>query len=256
MNIRILVILTLLLEVTGCRNEQKNYTCLDDAAHDRIGVLMGSAEDGFITQKYPDADILRIDMSTDLLAALMAGSCDVAILSSVEVREILKVNPKLKILQDNVYASPLGVGFHKGNTALRDQFNAFLAQLKSEGVYAQIEARWTDGKGNAVMPPIELPATGEPLTVGTTAVSVPFSYEKNGVLSGFDIEIITRFAASLNRPIRFRSMNFGSLIPALVAKKVDVIINCIMITPERAREIAFSDAYYQSKAAAVVLNNP
>lgn len=76
--------------------EQKNYTCLADAAHDRIGVLMGSAEDGFITQKYPDADILRIDMSTDLLAALMVGSCDVAILSSVETREILIVNSKLK----------------------------------------------------------------------------------------------------------------------------------------------------------------
>lgn len=250
---RISIVLILFLFMTGCSGPQsKNYTCLNDASQDKIGVLMGSAEDGFITRTYPQAEIVRIDMSTDLIAALGAGSCDVAILSTTEARELLKINHNLEILQDSVYSTSLGVGFNKKNTAFRDEFNVFLVGIKNEGLYDGIVSRWTR-KNTGIMPEIELPATGEPIIVGTTSVSVPFSYEKNGTLSGLDIELITRFAAAMNRPVLFRKMNFGGLIPALVSGKVDIIINCIMITPERAKEIAFSDVYFQSWSAAVVM---
>lgn len=254
MKVKVSMLAAWLFLATGCGSESKNYTCLDDAAHDKIGVLMGSAQDGFITGKYPGAEIVRIDMSTDLISALAAGSCDVAVLSAIEAREILKVNRNLKIVQDDVYATPLGVGFNKNNTALRDAFNAFLSEIKRDGLHKQIVGRWTRDGAAAAMPEIALPDTGVPLTIGTTSVSVPFSYEKDGTLSGIDIEIITRFAASVGRPVRFLKMNFGGLIPALVSNKVDVIINCIMITPERAKEIAFSDVYFEDKSAAVAMS--
>lgn len=40
----------------GCSgNKGKNYSCLDDAATDKIGVLMGSTQDTYITKNFPQA---------------------------------------------------------------------------------------------------------------------------------------------------------------------------------------------------------
>lgn len=249
------ITLYILIALTvGCSgNKGKNYSCIDDAATDRIGVLMGSAQEDFITQKYQNAEIMRIDMAPDLILALKAGSCDVAILTTIEATEILKIDSDLTALQDDFYHTPLGVGFNKGDIALRDEFNLFLAEIKRTGLYDEIVARWTKGYENAKMPEIELPKNGKPIRVGTTSITIPFSFDKNGKLSGLDIELITRFAAHAKRPVEFQRMNFGAMLPALSSGKIDVIVNSIMITPERAKEIAFSDVYFESGSTAIVM---
>lgn len=247
-------LLSFLLSITGCTgNKSKNYSSLDDAATDKIGVLLGSEQDRFITQTYPKAKIVHINMATDLISAIKAGTCDVIILTSIQAEEIVKAQPELKILQRDVCSCPLGVGFSKSDTTLKKAFNLFLDGIKKDGSYEQIVERWTTNQPSVQMPEIALPTTGTPIRIGTTATSSPYSFEKDGKLSGLDIELVTRFAAQMNRPIEFSKMDFSGLIPALIAGKVDIIANYIMITPERAREVDFSDAYLESRSAAMVM---
>lgn len=47
-------------------------------------------------------------------------------------------------------------------------------------------------------------------------------------------------------------MEFGSLIPALASKKVDMIGACITITEERSKKVLFSNSYYTGGIAAIV----
>ncbi|MEG1498968.1 MAG: transporter substrate-binding domain-containing protein [Bacteroidales bacterium] len=250
---QILTFLSLFLFATGCSNiEHKSYRCLKDAANDRIGVLKGSIQDSLITKEYPNAQIIRMDIN-DLVSALIAGNCDVIILGSIDINKILPLNPDLKILQNLLYSPSLAAGFNQEDTILLERFNTFLSQIQRDGTYNQIMERWIYKSELDSMPTIDLPIQGKPLRIGTTATHIPFSYEKNGKLSGLDIEIMTRFAAFINRPVLFQKMSFDELIPALINNKVDVIVNNITVTTERKKKIAFSNVYFQYKSTAIVM---
>jgi polar amino acid transport system substrate-binding protein len=47
-------------------------------------------------------------------------------------------------------------------------------------------------------------------------------------------------------------MDFGAMIPALMAGKVDMLGACITITDERAKSVLFSEPYYKGGIAALV----
>jgi polar amino acid transport system substrate-binding protein len=47
-------------------------------------------------------------------------------------------------------------------------------------------------------------------------------------------------------------MDFGAMIPALMAGKVDMIGACITITAERRKSVLFSDTYYVGGISALV----
>jgi polar amino acid transport system substrate-binding protein len=81
------------------------------------------------------------------------------------------------------------------------------------------------------------------LVAGITALDAPFSFLRNNTPVGIDIALATRFAASIGRPITFNIMTFGGLIPALVSGKIDMMASAAMLTPERMRQVAFSQPY-------------
>ncbi|MEG1866490.1 MAG: ABC transporter permease subunit [Bacteroides sp.] len=232
------------------QSSPKQYRSMDDVRQGTIGVLMGSAQDAYITETFTEAKVLRIDMSTDLATALNAGTCDVAVFDNIEASALLKAYPNFAILEEKLKEHPLGVGFRQDEKTMSNAFNTFLAQIKANGIYDEMQKRWISpaSKETIEMPAISLPQKGEPLRIGTTGTSIPYSFVKNGKKVGFDIELITRFAAVLGRPVEFQMMNFGGLIPALQSGKVEVIINSIMITPERSQKVNFSQPYTYSVA--------
>jgi polar amino acid transport system substrate-binding protein len=114
-------------------------------------------------------------------------------------------------------------------------------------------SRWLPDVGEpAAMP--EIPeGSGEVLRFGTAAVTEPFSfYDGEREVVGFDIEIARRVAARLGRRLEIVDMEFGSMIPALIAGKVDFIGACITITEERAKSVLFSNSYYTGGISALV----
>lgn len=232
-------LLLFLFLLVGCGKKGNTvYTSIEDAH--TIGVLLGSAQDAYVTEHFPEAEILRIDMSTDLISALEAG-------------EIVKANARLGILQRDLFRSPCGMAFNKEEHELCASFNGFLDSLRRSGLYDEILARWTDKGMKAEMPRIELPTKSIPLRVGTTGMSVPFTFLKDGKYVGLDIEVVSRFAVWLNRPLELEIVSFGGLLPAAISKKVDLIANSILITPEREKSMAFSQPYYEAESVVMTL---
>ncbi len=117
-----------------------------------------------------------------------------------------------------------------------------------------MRARWFPEKGNpAAMP--EVPPGGETdvLRLGTAAVTEPFSFvDGSQQVVGFDIELARHVARQQGKTLEVVNMEFGSLIPALLSGKVDMIAACITITDERARKVLFSEPYYTGGIAALV----
>ncbi len=214
-----------------------------DLADKRIGVLMGSADSPYATQHYPDAKVLEFKSSADIVLAVKAKKVDAAFYDAEPLRIVLRQEPSLAAMNEDLFSFDVGVGFRKQNALLRDEFNHFLAGIQSNGLYAAMIKRWME-EGDTTMPPIELPSTGKPLLVAVADVGLPFIAVKDNRLVGFDIELATRFAAALGRPVQFDNMDFDGLIAAAASGKDDLIISSIYITDERKKQIAFSEPYY------------
>lgn len=212
-------------------------------ADKRIGVLMGSAHDTYATRHYPRAAILQYKSPADVALAVKAGKVDVALFDAEPLREIMRQDDSFALLGDPLFSFDVGAGFSKDNAALRDQFNAFLARIRQDGVHPDMVSRWME-TGDTRMPAIPNDGRAGILVIGVSDAGMPFTAVQDGRLAGFDIELAERFAAFVGRQVQFANMEFGSLIAAVSTRKVDMIISSIYVTEERQKQIDFSAPYY------------
>ncbi|GGC61620.1 transporter substrate-binding domain-containing protein [Marinobacter halophilus] len=73
----------------------------------------------------------------------------------------------------------------------------------------------------------------------------PFEYrDENGELTGFEVELATAMCEELNANCEFIIQAWDGMIPGLLARKFDIIMSSMSITPERAERVLFSEPYY------------
>jgi polar amino acid transport system substrate-binding protein len=226
----------------------------EDLDGKRIGVITGTVFDPFVREKYPSAQVSRFDATTDMVLALSTGKVDAVLLDLTTSRLLVRRDPSLGILSDNILDMPLGMGFPKSNPGLREEFNAFLKEIRADGTYQKIYDRWFVSDANqAVMPEFPPVTGGKKLVIGTSVDDLPYVAFMNNDYAGIDIEILRTFAQRRGYDIEFVTMNFGSLIAALSAGKVDMISDGIAISEERRKMIDFSDPYVSFRTAVLAL---
>ena len=76
---------------------------------------------------------------------------------------------------------------------------------------------------------------------------------EKGEIIGFDVDVANAICQEIQATCKFKSEAFDSLIPSLKAKRFDAAISAIDITDARAKQVLFSDAYYDSSASYVAL---
>ena len=88
------------------------------------------------------------------------------------------------------------------------------------------------------------PSAGLPLVVGMELNYPPFEMtDASGKPSGLSVELAQKLADSLHRPLQIENISFDGLIPALLTKKIDIILSSLTVTPERSKVISFSQPY-------------
>ncbi|MEW9824389.1 MAG: transporter substrate-binding domain-containing protein [Candidatus Symbiodolus clandestinus] len=104
--------------------------------------------------------------------------------------------------------------------------------------------------------PCALAATQpKPLRFAMEASYPPFTFfNRHNQISGFEIEIAQALCQLLERPCTFQHQSFDSLLLNLKFHRSDAIISALDITPARARQVAFTQPYYQNSATFVILN--
>lgn len=82
------------------------------------------------------------------------------------------------------------------------------------------------------------------LSIGTEGAYPPWSMaDAAGNVTGFDADVGALLCAKLEKKCRFIVQAFDGLIPALKAKRFDIIISGMSITADRKKEINFSVGY-------------
>jgi polar amino acid transport system substrate-binding protein len=219
---------------------------IDDIKTKRIGVLLGSIHDSYATRTFPKATILQYQNLSDMLFGLNSDKVDVAFMDHTALKDIFSKNQELGVLAGNVFSVDIAAGLNQENQLLREQFNAFLKEIKASGVYKDMTIRWMD-KGLADMPVIKSTNKNGQLKAGIVSdLGLPTTIMKDGRLVGFDIELGQRFAASIGKEYVPIDLQFGALLASVSTNKIDMITSSLMITEERKKQISFSDPYYNS----------
>lgn len=89
------------------------------------------------------------------------------------------------------------------------------------------------------------------LRVGLSADYAPmeFDHTVNGKTeyAGVDIDLAKKIAKDNNLKLKIVNMSFDSLLGALKTGKIDIIISGMTSTPERKKQVDFSDSYMMTK---------
>jgi len=223
-------------------------TTMDEVAKGRIGVLLGTVYDTYLQKNYPTAEVLQYKNYPDLILAVQSGKVDSGFINCQAFKELQKENPFLVTLVNDVFSNPVGVGFNQENDALREEFNAFLAEIKSNGVYDDWYKRWFKDS-NYEMPVVENAKTNGKIIVGMVSdKGWPFTVIQDNRLVGSDVELVERFGAYLGKEVEYSDMEFGGLIAAVSTNKAEMIVSTMMITEERKKQVDFSDPYFELSA--------
>jgi polar amino acid transport system substrate-binding protein len=226
-------------------NSSKLLVSLDDIKDKSIGVLLGSVHDTYAHKNYPNANVMQYKSPSDLILGVKTGKVEVGLYVNELLIERLRDDPTLGVLGDVLEVHPVAYGFNKNNGELREKFNKFFKELKESGTYDDMLDRWIK-QGDTKMPKIDTPNINGELIVGHVSDSgLPFVTLKDNELIGLNIELTKRFAASQGKSVRFDDMEFGSIIPALTAGKIDFVGMTLMVTEERKTKIDFADPFYQ-----------
>lgn len=89
------------------------------------------------------------------------------------------------------------------------------------------------------------------LTIGLEGTYAPYSYRKDGKLTGFEVDLGKAVAKKMKLKANFVPTKWDSLIAGLGSGKYDVVLNNIAETPERKKSYIFSTPYIYSRYALI-----
>lgn len=112
---------------------------------------------------------------------------------------------------------------------------SMMARRMVLGVLAGVMVVW----GPAAAAYLELNEPGT-IIIGTTGTAPPFTMtDAQGVLDGYDIDVMTKIGAELGLELRFVQLEWAGLLPGLAAGRFDVVASGVARTPERLESADF-----------------
>ena len=225
------------------------------AENKKIGVITASLYEVMINERYPGSDLYQFNNQADMGAALDAGVIDCFIVPKATAEDFVKQYGSMTTLKEVFTKVPYGFAFEKtaDKEKLRDQMNEFLAKIRADGTYDELVSVWFgDDEDKKVVDTSGLTGENGTLNLITTSTMPPYSYIKDGVSVGFEIDIATRYCREYGYALNISTAEFSAIIPAVTTGMANIACANIMITEERAESVNFSDPYYTTDALAVV----
>jgi polar amino acid transport system substrate-binding protein len=104
--------------------------------------------------------------------------------------------------------------------------------------------------GTSASPVIDRIQQRGELVVATMGDMPPLNMtSKDGEIFGFEPDIARLLAEAMTVKVKFITMPFNELLPALQGGRVDMVLSGMTITPERNRKVAFVGPYFISGKA-------
>ena len=107
----------------------------------------------------------------------------------------------------------------------------------------------------AMLAVVLLPVSGQAKSYinGIDANYPPHAYvDETGKPAGFDVDALDWIAKKMGFEVKHQPMDWDGIIPALLAKKIDMVCSGMSVSEERKRSVTFSEPYWSIKKVFVV----
>jgi len=233
--------------------ERDVISSTDDLHGKTVSVLSGSVQDLFVSQNLKDCTIMRSDSEIDAFTMVETDKACGTITSDIVWAMVGKDFHSSIALSEKINPMPIGVCFKKSDTELRERFNAFLKDYVSENDIDSIIEDWKNPESTRKMPdPSDVKDPKGTFTFAVCSISPPFTFIRNGVISGVEVEMLAKFAISENMRWEFMDVVFSGIINCVQSGKADIAASIMCITPERQQSVDFSDPWIEESSVLVV----
>ena len=228
---------------------------LDDALRGkRVGVQLGTTGDS-LAGEVAGATVERYNKAGDAVQSLLRGKIDAVLIDEQPAAAFVANNSKLAVSDSDLAREEYAVAVSKQNKKLKASLNAAIAGLKADGTLERVFKNHV-GDEKGAYPVVE---TGNcpngKLKVATNATFPPYEFYENGEITGIDIDLARLAAAKLGKCAVFEDMEFDAVIGAVQSGKADIGVAGMTVTPERLKNIDFTDSYATSKQVLIILSD-
>lgn len=221
----------------------------------KLGVLQGTSQEMALLDRFGPQRLLSFNTESDAIEAVRTGKAGAFYMNRLATIGLMMTSTEFDTIPTAFPVTDVGACFNPDSTELADQFRCFMDTFRVSAESEDMYYRWHNLLGEEAHHDIEMPTHGRPIKVGVLGSTPQFSMFINGELDGYEIELVRRFARAAGRPVEFGIMNFGALIPSLNSGKSDMILACILITPERQKAV-IQIPYLKSTTLALVRKAP
>lgn len=220
-----------------------------------VGVKNGTAAQAFLTenQEQYGYTLKTFDTGDLMNNSLDTGAIDAAMDDEPVVQYAIQQGKNYAINMAGEAVGSFAFAVKKGSEHehLIEEFNQAFAEMKADGTYDSIMAKWL-GEDTS-----QLASTGDANAKATPVKSVykivsdssfaPFEFQDDsGKYVGIDMELIKAIAAQQGFTIEISNPGFDAALNAVQAGQADAVIAGMSITDARKKIFNFSDPYYTS----------
>ena len=153
---------------------------------------------------------------------------------------------KVKVVDIELSSEEYAFGVDKKQPELKEKCNELLKEMKSSGELEEISNHFFgDGEPVAVTS-AKQDNSKDQLVVGTNAEFAPFEYKEGDKFYGIDMEIAKLLADKLGKELVIVDMAFDAVLLSVQQQKADIGMAGLTVTEERAKQVDFSDPYYNA----------
>ena len=205
--IRRLLALTLavlmIFTLAACGNHEfdsyRPITDINNLEGRKIGVNLAWSADYLLSER-DDMILYRYDETADMLMALCYEQLDAVAVDYITGTYILAYTTGLNRVEQELATEGYITVFGREQTALVDEYNAWLAEYVESDEYAAWMQRVLDFDGDNYEPEnMEMTGTGPVLHCATYLDNFPLTFaDAQGNQNGFEMEIMIAFANAMN----------------------------------------------------------
>lgn len=119
---------------------------LDDLKGKKIGVQLGTLADTTVASFVEGAEVARMNKDSDAVMDLINGKVDAVMTDSAPAQALVDKNPdKIMLIDEPLSSDKLAIAAKKGNTDLLTFVNQVLKDIKADGTFDKIVAKYIPG---------------------------------------------------------------------------------------------------------------
>ncbi len=255
------VLLLIVMLLSGCGSQQKEIMCQEDMKDMKLTIAVPDDIDANdkVLEVCPNAKIVPLLDTVLGVRSVAEGKYDAYVAGKYYIDDAINEGKidGVKILDEPLitYECALGLSALCKVPDYENLVNETMEELISEGVIDEMTKRWFIDE-NEQMPEIKLDDNPEyTLNAVTFGQCKPYSFIKDGALTGFDVELLYRVCERNHWGVKLSNAEYVSMLMGLATGKYDIISANLYITSDKEENIIFSIPYTTEEISIAVRSN-